>query len=100
AGVSRLVRTHQPANAGRSPQETSPVRQWRTIMNPFNEYVRNITRRHFFATGSHAVGWAALASLLKGERAVAAPAPTPLTHFAPKAKHVIYLHMVGGPPQM
>ena len=23
-----------------------------------------------------------------------------LSHFAPKAKHVIYLHMVGGPPQM
>ena len=23
-----------------------------------------------------------------------------LTHFAPKAKHVIYLHMVGGPSQM
>ena len=23
-----------------------------------------------------------------------------LPHFAPKAKHVIYLHMVGGPPQM
>ena len=24
----------------------------------------------------------------------------PLTNFAPKAKQVIYLHMVGGPPQM
>jgi hypothetical protein len=23
-----------------------------------------------------------------------------MTHFAPKARHVIYLHMVGGPPQM
>ncbi len=26
--------------------------------------------------------------------------PPGLPHFAPKAKHVIYLHMVGGPPQM
>src|SRR5262245_46531233 len=71
-------------------------------MNLFNEYVRSITRRHFFAAGSHAVGWAALASLLNGERAAAAPAPmkAPMTHFAPKAKHVIYLHMVGGPAQM
>src|SRR5688500_20302802 len=25
---------------------------------------------------------------------------TNLQHFAGKAKHVIYLHMVGGPPQM
>src|SRR5947199_2057227 len=69
-------------------------------MNPFNEYVRTITRRHFFAAGSHAVGWAALASLLNGERASAAAVKAPMTHFAPKAKHVIYLHMVGGPPQM
>src|SRR5262245_21134046 len=71
-------------------------------MSLFNEYVRNITRRHFFAAGSHVVGGAALATLLNSERASAAPAPvrTPMTHFAPKAKHIIYLHMVGGPPQM
>ena len=30
-------------------------------MNPFNEFVQNMTRRHFFATGVHAVGWPALA---------------------------------------
>lgn len=72
-------------------------------MHPVNDYIRTITRRHFFAAGSHAVGWAALTSLLNGERAAAAaPAPpkAALTHFAPKAKHVIYLHMVGGPPQI
>jgi hypothetical protein len=76
-------------------------------MNPLQQHVQDITRRYFFKQGSHALGWAALASLLgkdgiglgtasaaaKGE---AAPGP----HFAPKAKHVIYMHMVGGPPQM
>ncbi|HTU26257.1 MAG TPA: DUF1501 domain-containing protein [Pirellulales bacterium] len=75
-------------------------------MSLFQDWVRNETRRQFFSRGANAVGYAALASLLGGERssAVAAPAEAParpnLTHFAPKAKHVIYLHMVGGPPQM
>jgi len=77
-------------------------------MTPFQDYVRQITRRHFFARGSHAIGGAALACLLGheglGGRAQAAargPASsTPGPHFAPRARHVIYLHMVGGPPQM
>src|SRR5437016_5674219 len=62
-------------------------------MHPFDDYVRAITRRHFFAAGSHLLGTAALATLLGGVRA----APT---HHRPRAKQVIYLHMVGGPPQM
>ncbi|MGE3777477.1 MAG: DUF1501 domain-containing protein, partial [Pirellulaceae bacterium] len=62
------------------------------------------TRRHFFSRGAHAVGWAALSSLF-GQDAGAAPSTDvlrrhALNHFAPKAKHVIYLHMVGGPPQL
>src|SRR5712671_6393265 len=74
-------------------------------MSLFDEYTRNITRRHFFRAGSHAVGWAALTSLLGNNRATAADqvraaAGAIRTHFAPKAKQVIYLHMVGGPPQM
>src|SRR5262245_11692016 len=77
-------------------------------MNPFQEYSRAITRRYFFKQGSHALGWAALSSLL-GERAGAQQpagaatgigAALPRTHFAPKARNIIYLHMVGGPPQM
>src|SRR5436309_9397953 len=68
-------------------------------MKLFNEYVRNITRRHFFAMGSHAIGAAALASLLNGDRAQAA-AEAAKTHHPSKAKHVIYLHMVGGPSQI
>ena len=74
-------------------------------MSPFEEYVRNETRRQFFSRGANAVGWAALGSLLGSDRlaptAQAAIAPhAALNHFAPKAKHVIYLHMVGGPAQM
>ena len=74
-------------------------------MNPLHEYVRSETRRQFFGRGVNAVGWAALASLM-GHGRVAAPALGAegglpgLAHFAPKAKQVIYLHMVGGPSQL
>jgi Protein of unknown function (DUF1501) len=75
-------------------------------MTPFAELQANITRRHFFQQGSHAVGWAALSSLLGNPGAVggaesAGREPKKnLQHFAAKAKHVIYLHMVGGPSQL
>src|SRR3954447_8282122 len=51
-------------------------------------------RRAFFAASGFSLGTAALASLQAraGEAAK--------THFPPKAEHVIYLHMVGGPSQM
>ncbi|MBS0211299.1 MAG: DUF1501 domain-containing protein [Planctomycetes bacterium] len=72
-------------------------------MNLFHETMRNVTRRHFLAQGSHLLGGAALATLA-GERAFGATtnagAATARTHFPPKAKHVIYLHMVGGPSQI
>jgi hypothetical protein len=86
-------------------------------MSLFEEYVRYETRRQFFSRGSNAVGWAALASLLGADKLGLArtraagpdvpsrapgaePRPAGLPHFAPKARHVIYLHMVGGPSQM
>jgi hypothetical protein len=65
-----------------------------------HNFFQNMTRRHFFAAGSHAVGWAALTSLLGESRANDAPQAAPRTHHTPKARNVIYLHMVGGPPQM
>jgi hypothetical protein len=71
-------------------------------MNPFHDYVRYETRRQFFARGMNAVGWAALASLL-GEDRSRGPAntvtPPARNHFPGKAKQVIWMHMVGGPPQ-
>ncbi len=75
-------------------------------MNWLQEYQRNITRRYFFSQGSQALGCASLASLM-GRDAGAAEGTsadslvkTNLTHHVAKAKQVIYLHMVGGPPQM
>ncbi len=74
-------------------------------MTTFDEFRQNITRRHFFARGSHLLGTAALASL--GEIPLRAATSTPgttagamPTHFPGQVKHIIYLHMVGGPPQM
>ncbi|MBI3412174.1 MAG: DUF1501 domain-containing protein [Planctomycetes bacterium] len=77
-------------------------------MNLFDSFRSAITRRHFFAAGSNVVGWAALSSLL-GQDSVRADGPNeapgfgaalPRTHHPAKARNVIYLHMVGGPPQM
>jgi hypothetical protein len=76
-------------------------------MDPTREADLYLTRRQFFGAGvSSAVGWAALTSLLDAEKAQASDRtkfedrpPVP-THHAPKARAVIYLHMVGGPPQM
>jgi Protein of unknown function (DUF1501) len=70
-------------------------------MNPFNQFGLNMTRRYFFKAGSHVLGGAALASLL-GETAKGAQNLHGAVglHFTGKAKHVIYLHMVGGPAQM
>ena len=79
------------------------------VRSPLDELGLNLTRRRFFEAGSHLLGGAALASLLEGGAArgntiatvdgvVRVPGAIG-PHYAPKAKHVIYLHMVGGPPQ-
>jgi hypothetical protein len=77
-------------------------------MNAFEQFRQHVTRRHFLTAGSNLLGTAALASLGGSalvERAAGASNPAGMNpaarlHFAPKAKHVIYLHMVGGPSQM
>ncbi len=56
------------------------------------------TRRQFFARGGSVVGAAVLASLFSRD-AKAAPGLAGFPHFEPKAKRVIYLHLVGAPPQ-
>ena len=67
----------------------------------FDEFKQNITRRYFFSRGSHVLGGAALASLMGGELPAAGGHPGAFpTHFPGKVKHIIYLHMVGGPAQM
>ncbi|MFO0011669.1 MAG: DUF1501 domain-containing protein [Planctomycetota bacterium] len=70
----------------------------------FEDYVRSETRRQFFRKGGNALGVAALAALGVPLASAADDASSgglaTLPHFAPKAKRVIYLHMVGGPSQM
>jgi hypothetical protein len=73
-------------------------------MSLFNEYVRYETRRQFLRKGASFMGTAALAAL-GGIRPSMADTKKFVgslvgSHFAPKAKRVIYLHMVGGPSQM
>ncbi|MFM8708266.1 MAG: DUF1501 domain-containing protein, partial [Planctomycetia bacterium] len=81
-----------------------------SLRSPLDELGLNLTRRRFFETGSHLLGGAALATLLGDRVASGNASSAPTTgiervagaigpHFAPRAKHVIYLHMVGGPPQ-
>jgi hypothetical protein len=62
-------------------------------------------RRRFLTHTAQGFGYAALASLWQGsavanEAASAASVIPGFPHFPIKAKRVIYLHMVGGPPQM
>jgi hypothetical protein len=69
-------------------------------------YARTLTRRQFLASGPAGLGALALAQLAgraaTGDVTAIDPnrpmAPRP-GHFPAKAKHVIYLHMSGGPPQ-
>jgi hypothetical protein len=79
-------------------------------MNPAQERLHLLSRRHFFKSTGLAMGRIALAGLMLPEalRARAAapaigrahPALPGLPHFAPKAKRLIYLFMNGGPSQM
>lgn len=74
-----------------------------------NELLLNLTRRELFSRVGTGVGSIALASLLGGERAAHAVTPAKaennplaarLTDIAPRAKNVIFLHMVGAPSHL
>ncbi len=71
-------------------------------MDLFRDYVRYETRRQFLASSLSVAGACALSTLMEGDAqgSDATKGDASKTHFPPKAKHVIYLHMVGGPPQM
>src|SRR5437867_3758411 len=64
--------------------------------------LRTITRRHFFRQSGFGIGGLALSALLdeqlfaRAQAAQASRAP----HFAPKAKHIVYLFMAGAPTQL
>ena len=76
-------------------------------MNPLDQYFQTQSRRQFLQGSGIGLGAFALSSLL-AESASARPSraasPNPLAarppHFAPRARHVIYLHMIGAPSQL
>jgi hypothetical protein len=65
--------------------------------------IRDITRRHFFKQSGFGIGGLALSALVD-EQLFAQHGTSPLAsrapHFAPKAKHIIYLFMAGAPTQL
>ncbi len=67
------------------------------------DFLRAVTRRHFFKQSGFGIGGLALSALLD-ERLLAQVADGPLAprapHFAPKAKRIIYLFMAGAPSQL
>ncbi len=75
-------------------------------MDPIQDRIEAITRRHFFGRASLGLGTAALASLLP-PRCLPADVTTEnragglpgVPHFAPTAKRAIYLFMAGAPCQ-
>ncbi|MDA0204368.1 MAG: DUF1501 domain-containing protein [Acidobacteria bacterium] len=72
-------------------------------MTLHEEAIRIETRRQFFRRGATGLGAAALASIMAEEGLAAKDrfgGLDALPHYAPKVKRVIYLHMMGAPPQM
>ncbi len=75
-------------------------------MHPLEAHFQNVTRRAFLKNSGLGFGAMALGSMLTESLFGAPPgaAGDPLAarapHFAPRAKRVIYLHMVGAPSQL
>jgi hypothetical protein len=72
-------------------------------MNPLHEHYQLRTRRYFLQQGALGLGAIAMQGLMAGENAQAFTASQALstqTHFAPRAKRIIYLHMTGSPPNL
>jgi hypothetical protein len=70
-----------------------------------HQWVRSLTRRHFFRNSGLGLGAIALQHLLGGQgTACAVPHVDPMSPkapmIAPRAKRVIYLHMAGSPSQL
>ena len=72
--------------------------------DPYLDMMHGVTRRRFLRNTGVGLGAAALSMLMKQDAHAAIPGAIDidhslLPHFAAKAKHVIYLHMEGSPPQ-
>ena len=66
--------------------------------HPIDHYLRTPTRRQLFQRVGMGVGGFALAELMGND--LGARSAGPLSHFAPKAKSVIYFHLVGAPSHL
>ena len=66
--------------------------------HPVDQYLRTLTRRQLFQRMGLGVGAFALANLLNND--LSAAPQNPFSHFAPKAKNVIYFHLVGAPSHL
>ena len=73
-------------------------------MNPIAHHLATQSRRQFFRRTGLTLGSAALAGLLRQQLGAAPAEQNPLaphgSNFTPKAKSVIYLHMIGAPSQL
>ena len=67
-------------------------------MNPWLNHMQNMTRRQLFQQAGMGMGGAALGSLLAED--LGAAVENGGLHFAPKAKRVIYIHLVGAPSHL
>jgi hypothetical protein len=70
-------------------------------MHPLEAHLQNVTRRAFLRRSGLGFGSMALGALLAESLGAAEnPLAPRVAHFAPRAKRVIYLHMVGAPSQL
>ena len=86
-----------------------PRDKLKMMMTPIDEALITETRRQFFSRTARGLGVTALATMFGRDGRLSAMGPAPdkyigglpsLPHFAPKAKRAVYMHMVGGPPQL
>lgn len=73
-------------------------------MTPEQTYIQKLSRRELFQNVGAGIGSIALASLLTDDLPAARTADDPTapkpSHFPPRAKNVIFLHMVGAPSHL
>ena len=69
-------------------------------MNPLIDFNNRMRRRAFLNHSASALGTAAIAGLLAKDAKAQTNALNHLTHFAPKAKRVVYLFQSGGPSHL
>lgn len=70
----------------------SPIEKAKPVTGVLNS---NWSRRNWLGTSRLGFGSLALAAMLRNNSRGAHAAPHYATHFAPRAKQVIYLHMIG-----